>query len=375
MPVRDVLQTLSDLVAINSVNPSYEGGVPEAAVAEYVERYFAGHGVETTRQEVLPGRFNVLARLRGRNPGRRVVLEAHMDTVSVSGMTIPPFEPAIRDGKLYGRGSCDTKAGLAAMMHAVATVKEEGITPPCEVLLAAAVDEEHTFHGVVRLCEGLQADAAIVAEPTEMRLVTASKGVLRWRMRTHGKAAHSAKPHLGVNAISHMAAVIQALDQQAKTLAARTHPLLGPATLNIGQIHGGEQINFVPDRCEIAIDRRLSPGEDPEQVWAGYALLAAQLGAEADRPMIADGPLETSISSDLVHAAQRVLVDLGRPIAPVGVPFGSDASKLYRQGIPSIIFGPGSIDRAHAAVEYVECDQVLEAATFFRRFILEFQPT
>lgn len=375
MPVRDVLQTLGDLVAINSVNPSYDNGVPEAAVGAYVERYFAGHGIETTRQEVLPGRWNVLARLPGRNAGRRVVLEAHMDTVSVSGMTIPPFEPAVRDGKLYGRGSCDTKAGLAAMMHALAALKDEGMAPPCEVLLAATVDEEHTFHGVVRLCDGLKADGAIVAEPTEMRVVSASKGVLRFRIKTRGKAAHSAKPHLGVNAISHMAAVIQALDQQSRTLAARSHPLLGAATLNIGQIHGGEQINFVPDRCEIAIDRRLIPGEDPEQVWAGYALLAAQLGAEAERPMIADGAMETASDSDLVHAAQRVLVDLGRPIAPVGVPFGSDASKLYRQGIPSIIFGPGSIDRAHAAVEYVECDQVLEAAAFYRRFLLDFQPT
>jgi len=369
----DVLSILADLVAINSVNPSYEGGVPEADVAVYVEDFFARQGIETFRQEVLPGRFNVVARLPGRRADRRVILEAHMDTVSVSGMTIPPFEPVVRNGKLYGRGSCDTKAGLAGMMHAVAAVKASGAVPPCEIWLAAVVDEEYSFQGVVKLCEGLQAAAAIVAEPTEMRMVTASKGVLRWRMRTRGKAAHSAKPHLGVNAISHMATVIQTLDQQAKTLAARTHPLLGPATLNIGMIHGGEQINFVPDLCEIAIDRRLIPGEEAETVWAGYAQLAAQLGAEIDRPLLADGPLETAVESDVVHAAQRVLVGLGRPVAAVGVPFGSDASKLARQGVPSIIFGPGSIDRAHAAVEYVECDQVLEAASFFQQFILEFR--
>ena len=368
----NVLTTLAELVSINSVNPSYEGGVPETDVALYVERFFAAHGIQTFRQEVLPGRFNVIARVPGRQPDRRVILEAHMDTVSVSGMTIPPFDPAVRDGRLHGRGSCDTKAGLAAMMHALAAITADGITPPCEIWLAAVVDEEYSFQGVVRLCQDLHANAAIVAEPTELRLVTASKGVLRWRMRTIGRAAHSAKPHLGVNAISHMAAVIQALDQQAKTLAARSHPLLGPATLNIGQIHGGEQINFVPDRCEIAIDRRLIPGEDPEQVWAGYAQLASHLGAEIDRPLLADAPLETAIADDVVHVAQRVLVALGRPIAPVGVPFGSDASKLARQGVPSIIFGPGSIDRAHAAIEYVECDQVLEAAAFFRQFVLEF---
>jgi acetylornithine deacetylase len=368
----DVLTTLAELVAINSVNPSYEDGVPEADVAVYVERYFADHAIETFRQELLPGRFNVIARLPGRQRDRRVLLEAHMDTVSVCGMTIPPFDPVIRDGHLHGRGACDTKAGLAAMMHAMASINAEGVMPPCEIWLAAVVDEEYSFQGVVRLCQDLHANAAIVAEPTEMRLVTASKGVLRWRMRTRGKAAHSAKPHLGVNAISRMAAVIQALDQQTKTLAARTHPLLGPATLNIGQIHGGEQINIVPDLCEIAIDRRLIPGEDPEKIWAGYAQLAAHLSAEIDRPLLADAPLETDSASDVVHVAQRVLVALGRPVAPVGVPFGSDASKLARQGVPSIIFGPGSIDRAHSAIEYVECDQVLEAASFFRHFILEF---
>jgi len=368
----DVLEILADLVAINSVNPSYEGGVPESGVAEYVEAFFAKNGIETFRQEVLPGRFNVIAHIPGKQPGRRLVLEAHMDTVSVCGMTIPPFDPMIRDGRLYGRGSCDTKAGLAAMMHAVASIHAAGVLPQCEIWLAAVVDEEYSFQGVLRLCQDLRASAAIVAEPTEMRLVTASKGVLRWKMRTRGKAAHSAKPHLGVNAISGMAALIQALDEEGATLAARKHPLLGPGTLNIGMIRGGEQINFVPDLCEIAIDRRLIPGEDPVAVWEGYAALGARLGAETDKPMIADSSFEVERESGVVHAAQRVLVALGRPVAPVGVPFGSDASKLYRQGVPSIIFGPGSIDRAHAAVEYVECDQVAEAAVFFRQFIWEF---
>jgi len=372
MRVPDVLTILAELVAIKSINPSYEGGVPETAVAEYVERFFAGFGIETFRQDVLPGRFNVIARLAGADPERRVVLEAHMDTVSVAGMTIDPFDPAIRAGKLYGRGSCDTKAGLASMMWALATLRSEDKTPRAEVWLAAVVDEEYSFQGVLRLCEGLRADGAIVAEPTEMRLVPASKGVLRWRMRTLGVAAHSAKPHLGVNAINKMAAVIAALGGENRKLAARVHPLLGPGTLNIGLIHGGEQINFVPDRCEIAIDRRLIPGEDPLAVWEGYATMARELDCEIDRPFIADSALETSMESAVAATAGRVLRAMGRTAEAVGVPFGSDASKLARRGVPSIIFGPGSIDRAHAAVEYVECDQVLEAAAFYRDFLLEF---
>jgi acetylornithine deacetylase len=372
MNVPGALSTLADLVAIRSINPSYDGGVPEAAVAEYVERYFAAFGIETFRQEVLPGRFNVIARLAGRNPERRVVLEAHMDTVSVTGMSIDPFDPSIRDGKLYGRGSCDTKAGLASMMWALAALKTEGLTPSAETWLAAVVDEEYSFKGVLRLCDGLRADGAIVAEPTEMRMVSASKGVLRWRMRTLGIAAHSAKPHLGVNAISKMAALIGALDRENEKLAARSHPLLGPGTLNIGLIQGGEQINFVPDRCEIAIDRRLIPGEDPHRVWDGYAELARHLDCVIDPPFIADSALETSLDSAVAVTAGRVLQSMGQTAEPVGVPFGSDASKLARAGVPSIIFGPGSIDRAHAAVEYVECDQVSEAAAFHRNFLLEF---
>jgi acetylornithine deacetylase len=372
MPVPQVLDTLADLVAINSINPAYPGGVPESALALYIERYFAALSIDTSRQPVAPDRFNVLARLPGHNPSRRIVLEAHMDTVSVDGMSIPPFEPALSAGRLYGRGSCDTKAGLAAMMHALASLKSQNIVPPCDVLLAATVDEEHSFLGVRKLCENLQAHAAIVAEPTELRIVTASKGVLRFRLRTRGKAAHSAKPHLGVNAISHMAAVIQALDQHAKTLSSLSHPLLGSPTLNIGLIRGGEQINFVPDLCEISIDRRLLPSEDPAQIWSAYSQLAAHLGAEIDPPFIADPAMETPSASTTIHIAQRALLTLGRPIAPAGVPFGSDASKLARLGIPTFIFGPGSIDRAHSAAEFVECDQVLEAATFFRQFLLEF---
>jgi len=374
--VEPVFQTLSELVAIKSINPAYEGGVPEEEVACYVERFFAARGIETFRQEVLPGRSNVIARLPGRDASRRVILEAHMDTVSVNGMTIPPFQPEIRAGRLYGRGSCDTKAGLATMMHAVAQLKDEGIVPPCEVWIAAVVDEEFAFRGVIRLCEGLDAVAAIVAEPTEMRAVIAAKGVLRWKIRTLGTAAHSAKPHLGESAIRAMTPVLQWLNTAADSLARPEHPLLGPATMSIGMIHGGEQINFVPDRCEIAIDRRILPGEDPNAVWRAYRTELQEIPGirvEMDEPMIADPAMETAVDADVVRVAQQVLASRGYDATPCGVPFGSDASKFVRQGIPSIIFGPGSIDRAHAAVEYVECDQVADALKFYIDFLIAFE--
>jgi acetylornithine deacetylase len=371
-----VIETLADLVRINSVNSSYEGGPGEGEIAAYVKRFFDQRGIETSEQEVFPGRPNVIARLPGRDPSRRIVLEAHTDTVSVKGMTIPPFEPTIRDGRMYGRGSCDTKAGLATMMHAVASLKEEGITPPCEVLLAAAVDEEYSYRGVVRLCEGLKADAAIVAEPTELRAVIATKGVLRCRIVVHGRSAHSSKPHLGVNAITHMARVIAAIEADNERMLSITHPLVGHGTCNVGVISGGVQVNFVPDRCAIEIDRRLLPGERASDAVAHSRQLLKSIDgitADVEEPLLlVDEALDTPAESAVVQTATRVLGEMGLNADPCGVPFGCDASKLSRAGIPSIVFGPGSIDRAHTADEYIELDQVERAYEFQRRFLLSF---
>jgi len=375
-----VVQTLADLVRINSVNSSYEGGPGEREIATWIRRFFEARGIEVWEQEVFPGRPNVLARLPGKNPSRRIVLEAHTDTVSVKGMTIPPFEPVIKDGRLYGRGSCDTKAGLATMMHALASLKEDGITPPCEVLLAAAVDEEYSYRGVVKLCEDLRADAAIVAEPTELRAVIATKGVLRCRIAVHGKSAHSSKPHLGVNAITHMARVIAAIDADNERMAAKQHPLVGCGTCNVGVITGGVQVNFVPDHCAIEIDRRLLPGERAEDAVSHYQTLLDQLAAQhaglraeiAQPLLLVDEALDTPAEASVVQTATAVLRELGLNAGPCGVPFGCDASKLSRAGIPSIVFGPGSIDRAHTADEYIELDQVEQALEFQRRFLMSF---
>jgi acetylornithine deacetylase/succinyl-diaminopimelate desuccinylase family protein len=394
-----VIKTLTDLVRINSVNPNYEAGVPEAQMADFVEQFFATRGIETWRQLVYPNRPNVIARIPGRNPQRRIVLEAHMDTVSTVGMTIDPWNPEIRDGKLYGRGACDTKGGMAAMMHAVAALAENQVTPECDVLFAATIDEEFSYRGVVALCDSLgpgivdphilsketpprnpwTAEAAIIAEPTELMLVVASKGLVRWKIETCGKAAHSAKPHLGVNAIQHMAHIITAIEQDTLRLSKSAHSLLGPATCNIGIVRGGVQVNFVPDRCEIEIDRRLLPGETRETVLAHYQQLIDSVAAKhpgmdvaMHSPMLSDRPLETDADSAAVKTMAKVLSDMGMDASLMGVPFCSDASKFGAIGIPSMILGPGSIDQAHAAVEYIECSQVIQAAEVYRRFLVEF---
>lgn len=377
-----VLDTLADLVRINSVNPSYEGGVDELELAQYVEAFFADRGIDTYRQVVFPNRPNVVARVAGADPGRRIVLEAHMDTVSAAGMSIEPWKAEIKSGKLYGRGACDTKAGLAAMMHAVASLVEQKLTPNCEVMFAATVDEEYSYRGVVALCESdFRADVAIVAEPTGLQAVIASKGLVRWKIEARGKAAHSAKPHLGVNAIVHMAKVIMAIQQDTLELTRIEHRLLGPATCNVGLVRGGVQINFVPDRCEIEIDRRLLPDETIDSVLAHYQTLVDSVTKDdptmqvvMHHPMLTDRPLETDASSLPVQTMVDVLRRLGLDATLIGVPFCSDASKFGAIGIPSMILGPGSIDQAHAAIEFVDCDQVIRAVDIYRQFIFAFQP-
>ena len=354
-------------------------------ISRYVEHFFRDRGIETRRQHVLDAkgsieaRQNLIARIPGRDSSRRIVLEAHLDTVSVKGMSIQPFDPIVSDGRMFGRGACDTKAGLAAMMHALAEMKSQSIQPPCDVLLAAVIDEEHSFRGVIKFCEELKADAAIVAEPTDLRVAIASKGVLRWRMLARGKAAHSSKAYLGTNAIYHMARVVLAIEQDHAELDRFPHPLLGPVSCSVGKIAGGVQVNFVPDGCEIEIDRRLLPNESVTGVWKHYEQLLArikihvpELDVTMEAPMLVDEAWTVDPSSAIVRIARKSLQDLRLDDEPVGVPFGSDASKLGRSGVPTIIFGPGSIDQAHAAVEYIELNQVVKAFEFYRDCAISF---
>ncbi|MDF1741380.1 MAG: M20 family metallopeptidase [Verrucomicrobiales bacterium] len=376
----DVLKTLSDLVRINSINPEW-GGPGESGVVGYVKSYCDRVGLEWWEDEVLPGRSNVMIRLPGKDSTRAILLEAHMDVVSVDGMTIPPFDPVVEEGKLFGRGSCDTKAGLATMMEAMHSLQGSGQLPPCDVWLAAVVDEEHAFSGVLAAIEwfrarGIQLDCAVVAEPTCLGLVTTNKGVLRWRIETTGVAAHSSKPHLGENAISTMARLINQLDAFHKNLESNSHPLVGPATCNIGTIRGGDQVNFVPDKCVINLDRRMLPGESAEEILESYRALSASFpeGKVKILPAdLSDEAMETDSDAAVVRVASRQLESMGLDASIQGVPFGCDATKLSRAGIPSIIFGPGSIDQAHAAVEWVDVKEVELAFDFLRGFLLNYE--
>ncbi|MBT5705069.1 M20 family metallopeptidase [bacterium] len=381
----NVRDTLAELVRINSVNPEW-GGPGESGVARWIRHFFERAAIEVWEEECLPGRNNVMARLPGADPNRRVLLEAHMDTVSASNMGFAPFDPVIDKGRMRGRGSCDVKAGLAAMVHAIYALKKHGHVPPCEIIFAAVVDEEHAYRGVLRLIESLQdstlPEAAVVAEPTELRLVRANKGVLRWKIVTYGKSVHSAHPKRGHNAISDMAKVILALEDHFADLEKTTHPLLGAGSGSIGLIEGGEQINIVPSRCEIKVDRRLLPGESATDALAQCEATLAQLRAQhpqldvgMEAPSLTDEAMETPAHSAVVESASRVLRSLGFDGEPLGVSFGCDCTKLSRAGIPSIIFGPGSIAQAHTNDEFIELKQVQTALEFYQQFLLDYGRT
>lgn len=374
-----VVSTLADLISIKSVNPRYPSGTGEADLAEYIGAFLKKNSIPCSFQPVMNGRSNVIGKIEGKPNGLTIVLEAHMDTATEVGMAAP-FDPVRKGNLMYGRGSCDTKGGLAAMLHAMKKIAETKSRPSASVILVAAVDEEFSFQGVLKFLEsGVKADGAIVAEPTDLQLVVASKGALRFRLQTSGRTAHSSRPELGVNAINKMARLILAMEQKGLPLYSKTkHPLLGAPTMNIGMIHGGVQVNQVPEICAIQVDRRLLPGESRETVWSEFEEMIREL-CEADpelhiemTPVLEDPPLETRPTERIVQVALQSLRAMGREESPIGVPYGSDASKLARAGIPSIIWGPGSIDQAHSAHEHVPLDQVVLAAELYARTILEF---
>ncbi len=374
----EVIDLLSQLVAIGSVNPMGRDltgdDVLETRMGNFLENWFQSEGIFCERQTFEPGRDNILARLDG-GP-RTVLLEAHQDVVPVDNMTIDPWKPEIRNGRLYGRGSCDTKAGMAGMMTALRRLKNESPVDAPTVILACVVDEEHRFRGIFTACEaGLQADMAIVAEPTELEIVVAHKGVIRWKIITEGLSVHSGNRDDGVSAIVRMAEVVQLLERyHEQELRPRTDPLLGHAAISIGCIRGGTSVNTVPNYCEIEVDRRLLPGEDPMQCFEDVRAWLVKNGKldfepKFDPPWIICQPLQRAkdetVIQQLAESCDAVLG--GHTIS--GVVYGTDAPVIAEAGIPTVVFGAGSIHQAHAKDEWVPIDEVEKAAEVFYDFL------
>ena len=383
----ETTRLLGDLVRLPSVNPMgrpLQGpDIYEHRVTDYLEAFFRSLNVAWVRQPVAAQRDNIFAWTDTPDADVTLILEAHQDTVPTDNMTIEPFAARIESGRLYGRGSCDIKGGMAAMLAAFARMVREKPKGAARVVMACTVDEEFTFLGVQYLTRiGLRSRfpnllGAVVAEPTQLHIVDTHKGAVRWDLTTTGRSCHSSRPELGVNAIYRMAVLLPHIERYAEELrASRSDPRLGPPTLSVGRIEGGTSVNTVPDHCRIEIDRRLLPGE---KVPAALEHLHDYLRRHVD-PSVAYSFSAPWLSAPALSAAgsENLVARLGAAIDGVigshqveAVPYGTDAAPLAESGIPSVVFGPGDIARAHTCDEWVPLDEVEQASEILYRLARE----
>lgn len=360
MNADQVTRLLQELVRIPSVTPVGNPGTArtgEAELAGFIADFLRKLGLDVETHEVLPGRPNVIGRFASRGGKRRVALAPHTDTVSVAGMTIDPFSGEVRDGRLFGRGACDTKGSAAAMLGALARCvrDREFRAGDLDVDFSAVMGEETGSDGARALCaRGYRADFAIAGEPTNCRAVHAHKGSLWFNVITRGKSCHASTPDLGENAVVKMAAAIPALLDRSRWPA--PDPVLGAPTISVGVIRGGSAANIVPDRCEAEVDRRLIPGEQAERI---VAELRDRLGVEIETIRQCP-PLFTPPDHPFIRA-------LGVPVC--GAPWFCDAAVFAAHGIPAIAFGPGDIAQAHTADEFLELAELHRATEILERFL------
>jgi len=371
----EIVDLLCDLVSINSVNATLQGGVGEAALGEFVMQYLSGLGCRVDTQEVVPGQFNVFGSLPHASDSQPLLLlEAHMDTVTLEPMS-EALKPRLANGRLYGRGACDTKGSLAGMLYAFKLLSEKQAALSCRPLLMAAVDEEVSQGGI-----GVYAQTrpnlagAVVGEPTNLTPVIVHKGCIRWRVRSVGRAAHSSRPNEGNNAIYQMVDFIKEFRSDIESrLADKAHPLAGPPTVSIGVIHGGIQVNIVPDSCYVEIDCRTVPGEKAEAILTEVDDLIRRIQSDnpqyrivREEPSVVLPYLDTPSNSRIARCAQAACISVMGTGEFGAVAYGSDASKIAAMaGVPAVVLGPGSIAQAHTADEWVPVKEVVRSAELY----------
>ncbi len=361
----ELVELTKQLVAIDSVNPELiPGAAGEAEIAGFVAHWLERAGLEVEVEEAAPGRPNVVGIARGTGGGNTLLLNAHMDTVGVAGMD-RAHEPYVEDGRLYGRGAYDMKASLAAIMLAGAEAVHEGLRG--DVIVTAVCDEEVASIGSARIAERFRADAAIVAEPTELRLALAHKGFAGFEIEVKGRAAHGSRPDLGIDAIARMGHVLVGIEDLDRRLrAAATHDLLGSGSLHASVIEGGQEFSSYPARCLLKGERRTIPGETAELVEGELRELLGDLDGEV-RVVVAREPFETPAEAPIAKLVARHAG--GTEV--VGVPFWADSALLSGAGIPTVLFGPSG-EGAHADVEWVDLDHAATCVEIFTATVEDF---
>jgi len=367
-----VVALLADLVRIPSVNPAIapDEAHAEGAIAEFACSWLARNGVRAWTEEAAPGRPNVVAEIGSAGPS--LILYGHLDTVGTAGMTIPPFTPRVEAGRLYGRGSTDMKAGVAACMAAAAAIARESI--PGRLLLALVADEEYESIGAADFVRRHRADGCIVSESSDGDLILAHKGFVWADITTRGHAAHGSRYDLGVCAIARMGRVIAALDRfDSEVLRGRTAPLVGPASMHCSLVRGGAGLSTYAPECSLSIERRTLPGETGDQVAEELKRVIREAAEEAEVSIrTVRGPSNTPAEAPLaiaVRDAARAIT--GKTPRDKGAPYWMDSALFAEAGIPTVNYGPTGAS-PHEAVEWVDIDSVAACAKVYveaaRRF-------
>lgn len=400
---RSVVDLLCELIAQPSVNPRLASpGAADAGenrVTDWLARFAGEQGWAWGLQAIEPSRCNFYALVPG-DRGDTLLWEVHQDTVSVQGMTVPPFEAAVRDGRVSGRGACDVKGSMAAMLAALVRAAAEPAAGRPNILLACSINEECGFSGARAMAElwsrpyappepdpivefglslndvrQLRPRFALVAEPTELNVVVAHRGVARWQCSVHGRAAHSSRPEEGANAVYAMASVVQLIEQfHRETLAARpADPLCGASTACVTTICGGTGPNTIPDLATIDVDRRLCPDETPEAAygelvaWLDERAALGECRLEHHAPWMQSRGLHFAGNREWAEQLAAVVRTAGVESRLMGVPYGTNAASIAAAGIPAAVLGPGSIAQAHTVDEWIAIDQLeLAVEIYFR---------
>jgi acetylornithine deacetylase len=367
------IELLELIVSTPSINPAFlrEGDDPalfgEEKLALRLKDWLDGQGLVSEIDPVLPGRPNLILRVKGTGGGPRMLWEGHLDTVQVTNV-VDPFTPRIENGRLYGRGSVDDGGCVVAFLLAMRALIAD--PPPGDVDFVAAMDEEYSFRGVLHhIARGERYTLGVAGEPTDLAVVRACKGTVRWWVELRGRPAHTAKPQEGLSAVTAGSALLAAYEREMATRMA-AHPLLGPSTLTCTAFEAGEGPNTVPSKARLRFDYRYLPTENGEAVYQHFRDVAEALPATipglavtVEPPFIDSSAMDVPETSQIVSEMRAVCAARGLPDTVLGVPYGSDATKMVNDGgIPTIVFGPGSIDQAHSLHEFVEIDQVVAAA-------------
>jgi acetylornithine deacetylase len=368
---------LASLVKVDSVNPSLvPGAAGEAEIARFVQSWLEDRGLQTRVHDAAPNRPNVLARVAGKGGGRSLLLYAHLDTVGVEGMS-DPFTPRIEDGRMYGRGTYDMNAGLAACMLALADIRPGELAG--DVLLAAVADEEHASLGVQEVLRRVRADAAIVTEPTSLEVCIAHKGFSWHEIVTAGRAAHGSQPQFGIDAIAHMGRILNRLEALQTELRRRSpHCQLGHGSLHASLIVGGQELTSYPAACALQVERRTLPTEDDASVEQEIQRIIDELSAQdpqfqaRQRTTLSRPSFRVSEDEPIVQTLLREATGvLGATPATVGASFWMDAAFLAAAGIPTLAFGPHGAG-AHAIDEWVDLSSVERCRETLGRTIRSF---